>query len=122
MSRGRASCPAALTSRTLTASPDGAYVVGGNAVADVEAGTVTCTGGGEGQKAITWWAVTDDGTAYGQTADANDTLVIGKGGEVTTHPIPAAAAMTRLAGFASDGTAILFNRDNGIVNGNPVER
>lgn len=116
-----ASCPAALIPKTLMASPDGTYVVGGNAVADVKAGTVTCTGGGDGQKAITWWAVTDDGTAYGQTTDANDTLVIGKGGEVTTHPIPATAAMTRLAGFTSDGTAILFNRDNGIVNGNPIK-
>ena len=72
-----ASCPAALITKTLTASPDGAYVVGDGAVADVKAGTVTCTGGGDGQKVVTWWAVSDDGTAYGQTADANDTLVIG---------------------------------------------
>lgn len=116
-----ASCPTALTPKTLTASQDGAYVVGDSAIADVKAGTVTCTGGGDGQKTITWWAVTDDGTAYGQTTDANDTLVIGKGEEITTHPIPADAAMTRVAGFTRDGTAILFNRDSGIVNGNPVE-
>lgn len=116
-----ASCPAALIPKTLTASPDGAYVVSDGAIADVRAGTVTCAGGGDGQKAVTWWAVTDDGTAYGQTADANDTLVVGKDGEVTTYPIPATAAMTRLAGFAGDGTAILFNRDNGIVNGSPIK-
>lgn len=96
-------------------------MVGDNAIADVKAGKVTCTGGGEGQKPVLWWGVTDDGTAYGQTADANDTLVIGKAGEVTTQPIPADAAMTRLAGFASDGTAILFNRDTGIVNGSPLK-
>ncbi len=116
-----ASCPATITPKSLTASPNGAYVLGDSAIADVKAGTVTCTGGGEGQKDVTWWAVTDDGTAYGQTADANDTLVIGKGGEVTTYPIPANAAMTRLAGFTSDDTAILFNRDNGIVNANPLK-
>ncbi|MBF9336832.1 hypothetical protein G3N30_11595 [Microbacterium lacticum] len=116
-----ASCPAALIPKTLAASSDGAFVVGDSAIADVKAGTVTCTGGGADQKSVLWWAVTDDGTAYGQTADANDTLVIGKGGEITTHPIPAEAAMTRLAGFASDGTAILFSRDAGIVNGNPVK-
>lgn len=116
-----ASCPTALTPKTLTASPDGAFVVGDSAIADVKAGTVTCTGGGEGQKPVLWWAVADDGTAYGQTADANDTLVIGKDGEVTAHPIPAEAAMTRLAGFTRDGTAILFSRDAGIVNGNPVK-
>ncbi len=117
-----ASCPAALIPKTLAASPDGAHVVGDGAIADVKAGTVTCTGGRDGQKAVTWWAVTNDGTAYGQTTDANDTLVIAKGGEVTTHPIPATAGMTRLAGFTSDGTAILFNRDNGNVNGNPIKR
>ena len=116
-----ASCLAALTPKTLTASGNGAYVVGDGAIADVKAGTVTCTGGGDGQKAVTWWSITDDGTAYGQTADANDTLVIGKGGEVVTYSIPATAAMTRLAGFTSDGTAILFNRDNGLVNGNPLK-
>lgn len=116
-----ATCPAGLIPKTLTASPSGAYVVGDNAIADVKAGTVACTGGGDGQKAVTWWAVTDDGTAYGQTADANDTLVIGTSGEVATHPIPATAAMTRVAGFTSDGTAILFNRDSGTVNGNAVK-
>ena len=115
-----ASCPAGLAPKILTPSSDGAYVVGDNAIADVKAGTVTCTGGG-GQKNITWWAVTNDGTTYGQTADANDTLVIGRGGEVATNPIPANAAMTRAAGFTNDGTAFLFNRDTGIVNANPVK-
>ena len=116
-----ASCPTALTPKTLTASPDGLYVVGDGAIADVKAGTVNCTGGDDGQKAVTWWAVTDDGIAYGQTADANDTLVIGTSGEVATYPIPANAAMTRVAGFTSDGTAILFNRDSGTVNGNALK-
>ena len=116
-----ATCPAGLNPKTLTPSPGSAYVVGDNAIADLKASTVTCTGGGDGQKAVTWWAVTDDGTAYGQTADASDTLVIGKGEEITTHAIPADAGLTRVAGFASDATAILYNQSTGLVNANPIQ-
>lgn len=116
-----ASCPASLVPKTLTASADGAFVVGDNAIADVAAGTITCTGG-EDQKPVLWRAVTNDGTAYGQTADANDTFLIGHGGEVIAYTIPSEAALTTLAGFTDDdATAILFNRDTGIVNANPVE-
>lgn len=116
-----ATCPAGLNPKTLTPSPGSAYVVGDNAIADLKASTVTCTGGGDGQKAVTWWAITDDGTAYGQTADASDTLVIGKGEEITTHAIPADAGLTRVAGFASDATAILYNQSTGLVNANPIQ-
>lgn len=49
-----ASCPAVLTPKSLTASLDGAFVVGDSAIADVKAGTVTCTGGGADQKSVLW--------------------------------------------------------------------
>lgn len=114
-----ASCPQTLMPKALTSSPDGAFVVGDNAIADVSAGTITCTGGG-GQKPVLWRAVTNEGVAYGQTADANDTFVIERDGEVETYPIPADAARTVLIGFTGDNTAILFNRDAGIINANPI--
>ncbi|WP_454151207.1 outer membrane protein assembly factor BamB family protein [Microbacterium lacticum] len=115
-----ASCPPTLMPKTLTPSPDGGFVVGDNAVADIENGTITCTGGGDGQGAVLWRAVTDQGVAYGQTADASDTFVIGRDGDTETFPIPSNAAHTLLLGITSDSTAILYDRDTGIINANPV--
>lgn len=115
-----ASCPQTLMPKTLTSSPDGAFVVGDNAIADTENGTITCTGGGNGQRPVLWRAVTNQGIAYGQTADANDTFVIGRDDSIETFAIPADAAHTVLLGFVSDNTAILYDRNTGIVNANPT--
>lgn len=114
-----ASCPQTLMPKTLASSPEGAFVVGDNAVADTENGTVTCTGGSDGQRPVHWRAVTDQGVAYGQTADANDTFVIGRDGGVETFPIPAEAAHTVLLGFIGDDAAILYDSETGVVNANP---
>ncbi len=116
-----ASCTKPPAPQALHASPDGAYVVGGNAIANVTKSTITCVGGGDGQKAVTWDAVADDGTAYGRTADTADTFVVARGGDVKTYPIPADARDTMLVGFTSDGVSILLNSTSGLVNGNPVK-
>lgn len=114
------SCTQPLMPKTLVASPGGAYAIGDNAIADIEEGTVTCTGGGAGQRTVLWRAVTDEGVAYGQTAEANDTFVIRRGSEIETYPIPADATRTVLIGFTNEGTAILFDSDTGIINANPI--
>ncbi|WP_223585610.1 hypothetical protein [Microbacterium sp. OVT16B] len=115
-------CPQTLLPKTLTPSLNGAFVVGDNAIADTENRTITCTGGSDGQRPVLWSAVTNEGVAYGQTADANDTFVIGRDSSIETVTIPAAAAHTVLVGFVSDRTAILYDRNTGIVNANPTRK
>ena len=116
-----ASCTKPPAPQKLHASPDGAYVVGENAIANVTKGTITCVGGGDGQKAVKWDAATDDGTAYGRTTDTAGTLVVARGSDVKTYPIPADARDTILVGFTSGGMAMLFDPSSGVVNGSSVK-
>lgn len=104
--------------QALHASSDGAYVVGGNAIADVAKGTITCTA----TPAVTWDAVTDKGVAYGRTTDMPRSLVVAPlGATPKVYPMPTDGAQTFVLGFTTGGTAVLFDPASGIVNGNPVK-
>lgn len=118
-----ASCTSVPAPQVLQPSADGNFVVGGNAIADVTKGTISCVGGGANQRTVTLDAVTNDGTAYGRAdGDGDPLLVIAHEGDVQTYPIPAAAKQTRLVGFTSKGTAILTDPTTGLINGNPAKR
>jgi hypothetical protein len=112
------SCTHPPAPQALHASPSGSYVVGGNAIADVTKGTITCTV----TPAVTWDAVTDKGVAYGRTTDAPRSLVVAALGVTPkTYPMPTDGAQTFVLGFTTGGTAVLFDPTSGIVNGNPVK-
>jgi hypothetical protein len=113
-----ASCAKPPAPQALHASPDGSYVVGGNAIADIAKGTITCTA----TPAVTWDAVTDKGVAYGRTTDTPRSLVVATPGATPkTYPMPTDGAQTFVLGFTTGGTAVLFDPASGIVNGNPVK-
>lgn len=113
-----ASCTRPPAPQALHASPDGAYVGGGNAIADVQKGTITCTA----TPAVTWDAVTNKGIAYGRTTDTPRSLVVATlGATPKVYPMPTDGAQTFVLGFTTGGTAVLFDPASGIVNGNPVK-
>lgn len=115
------SCSTVPAPKELTSSSNAEYVTGGNAIANLTNSTISCVGGGANQKPVSMEAVTDSGRAYGRTADTADTFVIFQDGEVETHAIPADAALTRLIGFVSEKTAILFDARSGTINANPLQ-
>lgn len=113
-----ASCTRPPAPQALHASPNGAYVVGGNALADVQKGTITCTT----TPAVTWDAITDKGVAYGRTTDTPRSLVVATAGAAPkTYPMPTDGAQTFVLGFTTGGTAVLFDPASGIVNGTAVK-
>lgn len=99
---------------TAALSPSGEYAVLDSLLWD--GSTVTCIGGGEGQRSVTLTAITDEGTAYGSAG--GDLLVeVPASGEPTTSDLPEGAQPP--IGIMDGGLAIHYDPD-GVITANPV--
>lgn len=102
----------------LVYSPNSEYAVSGSSVisgTDVE----SVGGSAEGQEAVVFTAITDDGTAYGSTMDGDDFVVVPEGGEPEVSDLPEGSE-SPVAVLEGD-LAVHYDSDEGVVNANPIE-
>ena len=84
---------------------------------------VDCVGGGDGEKSVTFSAVTDQGRAFGAAAEGGvDPLLVDAtpGQEPQTHELPEGAASP--IGVMEGDLAIHWESKTGIITANPIER
>ena len=83
--------------------------------------TGDCTGGGEGQRSVTFSAVTDEGRAFGLAGQGgSDTLFVDSkaGEEPETHDLPEGARSP--IGVMEGGLAVHWESRTGIITANPL--
>lgn len=102
-------------------SPDREWKVVGPLRLDAE-NTGDCTGGGEGQRSVTFSAVTDEGRAFGLAGQGgSDALFVDSrpGEEAETSDLPQGARPP--IGIMEGNLAVHWDAETGIITANPIQ-
>lgn len=115
----RPTCVSGIAYKPMTSSPNGKWNVIDGAIISPDH-EVTCIGGGEGQKQVNLFAVTDQGRAFGTTTQGTSLLVDAHpGGTPTTEELAPGAVLP--AGVIDGDLAVHWDPSAGVLSANPIQ-
>lgn len=115
----RPGCGTGAVYRPMVSSPNGDWNAVYGAVISPDH-KVTCVGGGEGQKAVDMFAVTDQGRAFGATTQGPSILVdVRPGAEPTTEELAPGTVLP--SGVIDGDLAVHWDPSTGALSANPVQ-